>query len=394
MRTAISAESGPTLVVVPTDPIAEYERAGHDWLERYFNPGGFFREVYALSPYEGKERRAFGMTLRRVPEKDFPAALREIRPDVVRAYGAYWPSDLVCASRVPGIPVVVSVHDRMSERVQPSLRHADLVVCMSKAVREAVIAVGVHPSRTRILPNRIDKEVFRPIGDPAAFALLTARFGSGRHILYVGRKVDHKNPDTLIRALQFLPEDFSCVLVGRGEETKYQRFAEEIGVAKRCFWVDSVKNSELPIWYSWCDVMCTPSRTEGFGIVFIEAAACGAAIVTSDVAPMSEYLRDGESACLVREFENPEALARAIRKVCEDDAYRRRISAGAIEASRPFERSRVDAAEVEIYREAMSLSAPPLTRRLRWRLWRAGRRLRSSRLAGRARRALRLLSSS
>ena len=70
-----------------------------------------------------------------------------------------------------------------------------------------------------------------------------------------------------------------------------------MAMSKRCFWIESVKNSELPVWYSWCDCFCVPSRWEGFGLVFIEAAACGSAIVTSDIAPMTEYFTNDKSAC-------------------------------------------------------------------------------------------------
>ena len=105
--------------------------------------------------------------------------------------------------------------------------------------------------------------------------------------------------------------------------------------------------------------MCTPSRWEGFGIVFIEAAACSTAIITSNIAPMNEYLTHNVSACLVKEYENPKALSKAIRNTCENPAYRRRISDGAMNAAKPFERHIVDAAESAIYREALELE--PLT---------------------------------
>jgi glycosyltransferase involved in cell wall biosynthesis len=115
--------------------------------------------------------------------------------------------------------------------------------------------------------------------------------------------------------------------------------------------------------------MCTPSRWEGFGIIFIEAAACGAPIVTSDIAPMNEYLKDGQSACLVRDYGNPEALAAAIRRVCEDTVYRGKISAGAQIAAKPFARARVDEAEVAFYREAMEMGPLSWPRRVEWMFW-------------------------
>jgi hypothetical protein len=107
--------------------------------------------------------------------------------------------------------------------------------------------------------------------------------------------------------------------------------------------------------------MCTPSRWEGFGIVFIEAAACGAAIVTSDIAPMNEFLTNDVSACLVQRFEDPQVLARAIRRVCEDQPYRNAICAGAVKASEPFDRRVIDTLETAFYDEAMRVGPYPFS---------------------------------
>ena len=356
---AATKQDALRLVVVPTDPIADYERDGLDWIEGYFNPGGMFAEVFALSPREVGQRRAHGMTIIGVAEDGFRDALLQLRPDVVRAYGGFWPADLVTAHRVPGVPVVVSVHDTNPDLVHASVARADLIICVSGAVAERVRRVGASSRRIRILPNRVDLNVFGPIRDPDLLRSVADRFPPGRHVLMVGRLHRQKNQDTLIRALGLLPDEYSAVMVGHGDRTPYEMLAKREGVSRRCFWVDSVPNSELPLWYSWCDCMCTPSRWEGFGIVFIEAAACGAVIVTSDVAPMIEYLSDGVSACLVRDYEDPGAIASAIRRACEDDDYRRTLSRGALEAAQPFDRRAVDRAEMAIYAEALGLRAWP-----------------------------------
>lgn len=353
--TAAPSERGRRLVVVPSDAIADYERAGYDWLERYYNPTGFFREVFALSPRERGERRAYGMTVIGVDERDFERALGRIAPDVVRAYGGGWAAELACRHRLPDVPVVVSVHSTHPPAVRRAIRYADLVLCMSHVVAERARAVGTSADRIRILPNRVDTTVFHPGAGVALRRELDARFGSGKRVLHVGRKSEQKNQDTVIRALGHLPSDYSVVFVGQGDDLPYRRLADSLGVGARCVWIDAVPNRDLAGWYGWCDCMCTPSRWEGFGIVFIEAAACGARIVTSDIAPMNEYLVHEESACLVPDYEDPLALAGAIRRVCEDVRYAGTLAAGAVAAARPFERHRVDAAEAAIYAEALGL---------------------------------------
>ena len=358
------------LAVIPSDPISAYEAAGYEGLESYYNPAGLFREVYALSPLEPEDREAHGMHIVRVTADTACTWLKKIRPDVIRAYGGYWPADFACRHRLWNVPVIVSVHDKRPEMVHASVRYADLVICVSEAVAEEVLRKGADPARIRMLPNRIDLSVFRPRAGTATMSALDRRFPQGKSILHVGRKSPEKNLDTLLKALVLLPREYYVIAVGRGDAAPYARLAAKLGVADRYFGVGSVTNSELAEWYAWCSCMCTPSLSEGFGTVFIEAAACGAAIVTSDLAPMNRYLRHGESACLVKRYDDPESIALAVRHVCEDREYRDSISAGAVKAATPFDAASLSTREADIYRESLGLKLPGISRRLATCLWR------------------------
>lgn len=367
----MSFETPSRLVVIPGDPIVSYEAAGYgSWLEAYYNPQAMFREVLALSVMEKGTRKAHGMTILGVKKQEFGSVLRDLNPTAVRAYGAHWPADLACRHKMPSVPVVVSVHDTNPNVIHRSVRYADLVICLSHAVKKQILALGVEPRRIRILPNRIDTNVFRPIRNQKSFEKIATQFPPGKHILHVGRKSEEKNLDTLIRSLRFLPGDYLAVFVGRGNPNAYLKLANDVGVSARCFWVEAVKNSELPLWYSWSDCMCVLSRWEGFGIVFIEAAACGAAVVTSDIAPMNEYLTHNLNACMVKDYEDPKAVASAIRKVCEQPEYRRRLGVEAVAMARQFDQRIVDAAESAIYRELLSQPFLPPPRPLERAMWR------------------------
>jgi glycosyltransferase involved in cell wall biosynthesis len=369
------------LVVIPSDPLEAYERAGYRHLDRYFNPRDLFDEVYAVSPLEPPgERRAHGMTVVGVPPRGVGRTLRALAPDVVRAYGGYWPADLLARSRLPDVPAIVSVHDGRPEWVHQSLAHADLVICVSEKVVRTVRSRGIPAERIRSVPNRVDLELFHPPGDEHSNTL-QARFGPGRYILFVARLSPEKNPDTLLHALALLPAEYALVFVGLGTPEPYRALADELGVAERCRWVGAIPNTELAPWYAGADCFCVPSRAEGFGVVFIEAAASGAAIVTSDIAPMNEYLHDGESARLVAAFEDPHALATALREVAEDPELAAKLRRGGVTAAQPFAREKVDALEVAVYREALEL--PPLSphRRLDLSLWRLRARIPTARQA-------------
>jgi glycosyltransferase involved in cell wall biosynthesis len=342
------------LVVIPSDPIEAYEKQGLYFLKEYYNPQGFFDEVYAISPWETMDRIAYGMNILKIPEKNFKKTIKKIKPDVIRAYGGYWASDLACYNKVKKIPIVVSVHDTNKDLLFSSVRNADMVICMSQIVANIVEDFGVQKNRIRILPNRIDINVFSPKNDSLYFKKLNEMFPAGRHILHIGRKTEQKNIDTLIKSLPLLPTEYSAIFIGAGDAANYIKLAADYNVADRCFWIEYVNNAELPFWYSWCDCFCTPSRWEGFGFVFIEAAACGAAIITSDIAPMNEYLTHNKDSFLVKEFEDPKKLAAAICYVCEDIDYKKAISSKAIETGKLFERDKIDAIEVSYYKEILS----------------------------------------
>ena len=139
------------------------------------------------------------------------------------------------------------------------------------------------------------------------------------------------------------------------------RLAESLGVASRCSWMDALPQAELAAWYSWCDCFCVPSLWEGFGNVFIEAAACGAAVVTARIRPMSDTFVHRESAWLVQHNEDPGEIAEGIRQVCEDATLRKALSSQAVRVAASFERSRVQAVEASLYSELLASGGKGLT---------------------------------
>ena len=364
--------SGRTLAVIPSDPLEAWERAGYiSWLPGYFNPAGMFDHVYVVSPQEPiGTREAHEMTVVGAPRERFAETLREIAPDAIRAYNGDWAADLLAHSRPRDIPALASVHNIPPNPTHESLRCMDTVICISEIVRDVALDLGVRQERTRMVPNRVDTGVFHPITDDGALREIEERFPAGKHVLFVGRKTEQKNLSALLQAIALLPADYHAILVGQGDEETYMAEAGALGIGERCHWIARVPNAELPRWYSWCDCFCVPSLWEGFGIVFIEAAACGAPIITSDIAPMNEYLVDDESACLVEEYEDPAALSEAIRRTCEEKDYRERLSEGALAVSREFDRGHVEAIEAAVYEEALEM-APPDDERweeiVRWR---------------------------
>lgn len=341
------------LVVIPSDPLQAYVDAGYPDLTNYYNPKGFFDEVYALSPFESVKRKMYGMWVIPTSPEEFQARIKKLKIDLVRAYGGHWPCDLATHLRTPGVPVVVSVHDPDPGHLHNSLQGADKVFAVSNVLARMVIEKGVSPHRVRILPNRVDLSLFFPRCDPVLQKAFDNRFPGRFKILFVGRKTKQKNPDTLIKALSILGDEYVGIFIGRGNSEVYMDLARERGIIDRSHFIEGVPNAELVNFYNFSTCMCTPSRWEGFGTVFIEAMASGAVVVTSDIAPMNEFIADGETGILVKDYENPQSLARCIELACRDESLREKIRVNAPLCVEKFSKERIDDLESGYYNELL-----------------------------------------
>ena len=137
------------LAIIPNDPIESYLAAGFSekWLREYFNPAGFFDEVYIFSPYEKDNPDLLGMKAIHTPITELHKRLKDIKVDLVRAYGGSFPCEMACRNKVNGIPVVVSVHDTNPKRLRDWIDKADVIWCMSNSVKRLVLTKYKNNSR-------------------------------------------------------------------------------------------------------------------------------------------------------------------------------------------------------------------------------------------------------
>lgn len=166
------------------------------------------------------------------------------------------------------------------------LRHADRVVANSNFTRDILVGMGVLAERIAIIHPGVDVQRFRP-GLPNSDLLASLGLAPGtRLLLSVGRLQRRKGFDTVIGCLPDLVAagyDVHYVVVGTGEDRDYlETLAREQGVEGRVHLLGHVSIDDLPRWYNACDFFILANRdiqgdTEGFGIVFLEAAASGKA---------------------------------------------------------------------------------------------------------------------
>jgi phosphatidylinositol alpha-1,6-mannosyltransferase len=205
-----------------------------------------------------------------------------------------------------------------------------------------VIAAGTYPAREAarvagsplpgiVIPPGVDTERFRPLADAQRLDART-RFGldPGRPVvLGVSRLVPRKGFDVLLAAAAQLPEPVQVVIAGAGRDRRrLEARARRLGLGSRARFLGPVPDDDLPSLYASADVFATPCRerwrgleAEGFGIVFLEAAACGVPGVAGRSGGSHEAVADGETGYVVAP-RDVGALRDALRRLLEDPARR------------------------------------------------------------------------
>ncbi len=207
-------------------------------------------------------------------------------------------------------------------------RHADKIIANSDFTRGELIKLGVSAGRITIIHPGVDLERFHPDYETAD---LRASIGLGaeqRLILSVGRLSRRKGFDQVIAALPSLLArglDVHHALIGIGEDREYLELrARQHGVSERVHFLGHVDAAELPRWYCAADVFAMPNReidgdTEGFGMVFIEAAACGTPSVAGLAGGTASAVLDGQTGLRI-DGESGQAVADALLALIRGDS--------------------------------------------------------------------------
>ncbi|MGH7045567.1 MAG: glycosyltransferase family 4 protein [Stellaceae bacterium] len=219
-----------------------------------------------------------------------------------------------------------------------SLRRANAIVAVSGFTRNRLVAdFGIEEARIRVISNGVDLDHFTP---GQADEAVIRRFGAadGRIILGVGRLIERKGFDTLVEAmpavLARVPEA-RCWIAGEGplRDALAARISR-LGLAGRTELLGPVSDEALLALYRRAEIFAMPNRqtaggdTEGFGLVFLEANACGRPVVAGRAGGAVEAVTDGCNGLLV-DGESADRVAAALLRLLTDRALYARLSAGA-----------------------------------------------------------------
>ncbi len=212
--------------------------------------------------------------------------------------------------------------------------HADANIANSEYTLEEMVRLGVPRESITLIYPGVDTERFRPDLPCDDLKQSIGLQAGQKMILSVGRLVRRKGFDQVIRAIPELVRggiDARYVLIGIGEDHDYlSSLARELGVAERVRLLGPVSPEDLPRWYNACDVFIMANReingdTEGFGMVFLEAAACRKPAIAGDAGGTGAAVLEGETGFRV-DGTNVAAISSALSNLLNDRELAERLA--------------------------------------------------------------------
>lgn len=289
--------------------------------------------------------------------------LREEAPDLVHCHSRRGADTLGgLAAGAAGIPAVVS---RRVDNPEPALlarpKYAlyRKVITISERIRKVVIATGVDPAKVVCVRSAVEVDRWGGPCDPARFRQVTGEVEGEPTLGVAAQFIQRKGHRDLLEALPALLERhprLRVVLFGRGPlEGELRDRARSLGVAERVVFPGFV--GDLPRILPCLDLLVHPAHMEGLGVILLQASAAGVPIVAARGGGIPEVVRDGTNGLLVPPGDIA-ALTRAVLRVLDDGALRRRLGEGGRALARDeFSVAAMVEGNLAVYREVLRGSA-------------------------------------
>jgi D-inositol-3-phosphate glycosyltransferase len=330
-------------------------------------PGVLVRNVVA-GPFEELDKNA-------LPGQICPFTFGVLRTEAAYAPGRYdllhahyWLSGQVAAVAAErwGVPLVQSMHTlgkvknlalAFGDCAEPTARirgegevvaAADrLVANTAQEARQLIDLYGADPWRVETVSPGVDLSVFRPAGRSSSRRRLGLP-ADAVVLAFAGRIQPLKGPDVVLRAaaslLRLCPslaDRLVVVIVGGpsgsevGAPGRLEALASSLGISSRMRFEAPCPQAELADWYRAADLVLVPSHSESFGLVALEAQACGTPVVAAAVGGLRTAVRDGYSGVLV-DGHDPEVWARVLSDLLSSPGRLAALSRGAREHAAAF----------------------------------------------------------
>lgn len=187
-------------------------------------------------------------------------------------------------------------------------RYAKASITVSSALKTKMVSMGAESEKIHVLRNGVDHTVFAPKDYQEMREKYNLKMTT---LLSVGNLVELKGHDLIIKSLLELTE-CELIIVGGGElERPLKMLAENLNLSERVRFIGTLKQAELVELYSAADLLILASSREGWANVLLEAMACGAPVVATNVGGTPELVKSPEAGVLVEE-RTPSGLVKAI----------------------------------------------------------------------------------
>ena len=280
-------------------------------------------------------------------------------PPVEVLHGNYWLSGAVAhqLKHRRDLPMVATFHtlarvkadagvdDDPEQRARVEhdvINCSDLMLASTVSEREQLVThYGAVPERVEIVPPGVDHSVFFP--DDPTLAKKRLGLDGKRTLLFAGRIQPLKGVGLAVRCLAELRGAETILLVvggpsgpdGDAELARVRDLAHELGVADNVHFIAPQPHARLADFYRAADVCIVPSRAESFGLVALEAAACGTPVVAASVGGLRSLVDDGATGFLVDD-RDPAAYAAPVAMLLEDPELAAEFGASASARSRTY----------------------------------------------------------
>lgn len=318
----------------------------------------------------------------------FSAVLEDEKYDVLHSH--YWISGKVAmpAAKKFGIPLAHTMHTMArvknmnlaeGERPEPMIRvqgetqvvaAADALIANTDA--EAASLVSLYeacPDNVSVVSPGVDLYTFTA-GSGRKAAREAIGLPQDAHILaFVGRIQPHKGPEVLIRAVAEMlnhsphlrPKLITIIMGGAsgsglGEVERLKDLVSWLNISDVVRFENPVPRAQIPQWYRAADLVCVPSYSESFGLVALEAQACGTPVVATAVGGLRTAVADGISGVLV-DGHDPRAWSSVLARLIQEPQRRVLLSMGAIEHASHFGWDATARGTLDIYDRIIATSA-------------------------------------
>jgi D-inositol-3-phosphate glycosyltransferase len=245
---------------------------------------------------------------------------------------------------------------------------ADVLTASTQVEKSQLVhLLGAGSSKIRIVPPGVDLSRFNPIEQAYAKSVIGVP-RAHKMVLFAGRIERLKGVDTLFRAMALLKQrradlDWGtlCVSVIGGDPSergqrdneemgRLHALRDELGLSDLITFLGARDQDTLHFYFSAADMLVMPSHYESFGMVALEAMACGTPVIVSDVGGLQELVKHNKTGIRVK-VNDPEALAHAIERLLDNPGLRRRMGHAASCYAEDFSWQKIVDNLLSVYRE-------------------------------------------